>query len=223
MKTAILQSNYIPWKGYFSLIQSVDTLILYEDAQFTSNDWRNRNYVKTAKGRQILTVPVLSRFGQKIKEVEIAQDNWAQKHLETIRHSYRRAEHFKTVYPWVEELYLTATFNFLSELNQHFLYAIMDYLQIELSILNSSNFDLDGDKNQKLIDMCLETETKVYVSGPTAKVYINEKMFEKCGIEVSWFSYANLPAHPQLWNSYIQNVSVLDLLFNCGKKSRNFL
>lgn len=223
MRIAILQTNYIPWKGYFSLIKSVDRLILYEDAQFTSSDWRNRNYIKTAQGRQVLTVPVLRNFGQRIREVQIARDDWAEKHLESIRHCYRRSEHFGSIFPWMKDLYKRSSSKYLSEINQNFIYAIMRYLQIETEVLDSSDFQLYGDKNQKLINMCLETGAQTYVSGPSAKKYINEEMFQKKGIEVSWFDYSNLPIHPQMWGPYIQGVSVVDLLFNCGESSRIYL
>ena len=119
-RVAILQSNYIPWKGYFDLIAAVDEFILYDDMQYTRRDWRNRNQIKTPQGLQWLTVPVRvkGKFLQKINETEIEGQDWAATHWKTLAQNYRRAPHFAEVARWLEPLYLERPPLLLSELNR---------------------------------------------------------------------------------------------------------
>src|SRR5208337_2736663 len=108
-RIAILQSNYIPWKGYFDLINSVDEFILYDTAQFTKSDWRNRNRIKTRKGPIWLTIPVVHSFGQSIQDTVVSDQRWATKHWATLSQSYTRAPYFADQREWLEELFRAAS------------------------------------------------------------------------------------------------------------------
>src|SRR5215204_4466106 len=108
-KVAIVQSNYIPWKGYFDLINLVDEFILFDDMQYTRRDWRNRNIIKTSAGPKWLTIPVAVKgnYFQSIQDTTISDPRWARKHWESIVHSYAKAKSFAMYRDVFEALYLT--------------------------------------------------------------------------------------------------------------------
>src|SRR5579859_8225876 len=135
-KVAIVQSNYIPWKGYFDLIAAVDEFILFDDMQYTRRDWRNRNQIKTPQGVQWLTVPVLvkGKYHQKIRETEIDGAEWASAHWKALTQNYRRAAHFDEIAAWLEPIYATESFTHLSSLNRRLIGAICAYLHINTAI-----------------------------------------------------------------------------------------
>ncbi|BAV51747.1 hypothetical protein MesoLj113a_57370 [Mesorhizobium sp. 113-1-2] len=223
-RVAILQSNYIPWKGYFDLIASVDEFILYDDMQYTRRDWRNRNKIKTPAGAQWLTVPVVTkgRYLQKILETEIDGADWAQSHWRQLQLNYRRASCFSEIAEWLEPLY-SRHYTHISELNRCFIAAICGYLGITTAITSSSAYQLNGAKTERLADICAQAGGTVYVSGPSAKDYIVPEVFDLKGIDLEWFDYEGYPVYPQLWTGFIHQVSILDLLFNCGKQSPQFM
>jgi hypothetical protein len=221
-KVAILQSNYIPWKGYFDMIASVDEFILYDDMQYTRRDWRNRNQIKTPNGLQWLTVPVLvkGKYHQRIRETEIDGVDWATAHWKTLVQNYRRAPHFGEIASWLEPIYLQRSYTHLSELNQHLIRAICLYLGITTTISHSWDYELVDGKSERLAALCLQAGGTEYVSGPAAKDYIDVQVFNEMNIKLSWFEYVGYPEYPQLWGDFVHGVSIVDLLFNCGKDAR---
>ena len=224
-KVAILQSNYIPWKGYFDLIGSVDEFILYDDMQYTRRDWRNRNQIKTPQGVQWLTVPVRvkGKYDQKIRDTEIDGSDWAAAHWKALAQNYARAPHFAEIAAWLEPLYLAASYTHLSELNRRFIEAVCAYLRIDTVISDSSDYTLVEGKTERLVDLCAQAGGTEYVSGPSARDYVDESVFERSGIQLTWFDYAGYPEYPQLWGEFAHGVTVLDLLFNCGKDAGRFM
>lgn len=216
-KVAILQSNYIPWKGYFDIIASVDEFILYDDMQYTRRDWRNRNRIKTPQGCQWLTVPVKTKgkYYQTIRETEIEDIAWAQDHWRTLCLNYRRAACFSPVAEWLEPYYKRA-YSHLTELNTCLIRAICAYLGIDTRITDCCDYRLAEGKTERLASLCIQAGGTEYVSGPSAKDYIDETVFEQSGIKLTWFDYAGYPEYTQLWGEFQHNVSILDLLFNCG-------
>ncbi len=219
-KVAILQSNYIPWKGYFDLIASVDEFIIYDDMQYTRRDWRNRNQIKTSQGLQWLTVPVRvkGRYLQKIRETEIDESVWSSNHWKTLYQNYHRAKYFSQIADWLEPLY-GANYTHLSEMNRCFIQQVCNYLGIKTYISNSWNYHLVDGKTERLVELCKQAGAKEYVSGPAAKKYIDENAFLEKGIKLTWFDYEGYLEHPQLWGTFNHYVSILDLLFNCGPES----
>ena len=224
-KIAILQSNYIPWKGYFDLIASVDEFILYDDMQYTRRDWRNRNTIKTPQGVMWLTVPVLvkGKYHQKIKDTEIDGSQWQAKHWKALNQNYRRASHFNEIAERLEPIYLTNSFTHLSQLNHRFIVEICKYLEIDTKISNSSDFPLIDGKTERLVGLCKQVNATEYTSGPSAKDYIEEHLFDESGITLNWFDYSGYTQYTQLWGEFSHNFSILDLLFNCGKDSKHFM
>lgn len=224
-RVAILQSNYIPWKGYLDLIAFVDEFIIYDDAQYTKRDWRNRNQIKTSQGMQWLSVPVQvkGKFLQKIRDTEIVGTDWASQHWETLAHNYRGARHFRHIADWLEPLYLSSLPIRLSVLNRRFLDAITSYLGIRTVITNSWDYPQSEGKSERLASICAAAGATEYISGPAARAYLDFQPFEALGIRVSWFDYDGYPEYPQLHGDFVHGVSVLDLLFNCGPESPRFL
>ena len=224
-KVAIVQSNYIPWKGYFDLISSVDEFVLYDDAQYTRRDWRNRNRIKTPQGVRWLTVPVKAKgnYHQPIRDIEIDGTRWAENHWNILTQSYRRADHFREIANWLEPLYLEGVPKRLSDLNRKFIHKICDYLNITTKITDTGEYNLDGDRSERLANICKQSGATHYVSGPSARNYMKTSIFEEEGLNVIWFNYDKYPCYPQLWGDYVSSVSIIDLLFNCGMNSRKYM
>lgn len=224
-KVAILQSNYIPWKGYFDLINSVDEFVLYDDVQYTRRDWRNRNKVKTPNGVKWLSVPVKvkGKYFQSINETKIDGNEWMRIHFQSLCLNYKKSPYFNEICDIIKVIYMKTEIDYLSELNQMFIEIICDYLGITTKISKSSDYALTGDKSERLANLCEQTKADVYVSGPAAKVYLNEDCFCQKNIAVDWFNYPSYPEYPQLWGEFEHSVSVLDLLFNVGPNSARYI
>ena len=224
-KIAIVQSNYMPWKGYFDMIAAVDEFILYDDMQYTRRDWRNRNQIKTSQGVQWLTIPVLvkGKYHQKILETKIDGVDWALNHWKALVQNYRHAPHFVEIATWLEPLYLNQTYTYISQLNYQFIVAICKYLGIKTSITNSCNYMLPNGKTERLGDICKQAGGTEYISGPAARGYIEEKVFADLGINLTWFDYSDYPEYPQLWGEFTHGVTIIDLLFNCGQDARLYM
>lgn len=224
-KVAILQSNYIPWKGYFDMIASVDEFILYDDMQFTRRDWRNRNQIKTPQGAQWLTVPVLvkGKYHQKIRDTEIDGTAWAASHWRSLTQNYSRAPHFADIAAWLEPIYLQENFTHLSALNRRLLKAVCAYLGVATRITDCADYHLSDGKTERLADLCAQAQGTEYISGPAARDYIDESVFRDRNIKLTWFDYAGYPEYPQLWGDFIHGVTILDVLFNCGPDTRCYI
>ena len=222
-KVAILQSNYIPWKGYFDLIAHVDEFIFYDDVQFTKNDWRNRNKIKTPKGTEWISIPVGKDINRKIKEVEISDEKWRATHWKTLQLNYRRAKHFDEVAAVLEPLYTQDPSANLSEINRRFIERTCNFLGITTTFKNSWEYPLVEGKTERLVSLCQQAGATEYVSGPAAKDYLQVDSFDNVGIKVSWFDYSGYQEYPQLWGTFQHQVSIVDLLFNCGKDAICFL
>jgi hypothetical protein len=223
-KIAILQSNYIPWKGYFDVIASVDEFVLYDDMQYTKRDWRNRNKIKTPNGLQWLTVPVRvkGRYEQRINETEIEAANWAETHWRSLEQNYRRAPYFDEIAQWLRPIY-EIEFTYLSSLNRKLIESICAYLGIGTRITQSSDYNLIDGKSERLADLCLQLGGEEYLSGPAAKNYIDQEVFVSRGIRLSWMDYSGYEIYPQLWDGFEHGVTILDLLFNCGPNSKIYM
>jgi hypothetical protein len=222
-KVAILQSNYIPWKGYFDLIANVDEFILYDDMQFTKNDWRNRNKIKTPKGLEWLSIPVGTDISRKIKEVALPNNGWQIKHLKSFEINYGRAQYFDEIMTLLKPVYLNQNIKTLSEFNRKLIEYVCSYLGIKTKISYSWDYTLGDGKTERLVHLCQQANAQIYVSGPSAKDYLDENLFKEKMIQVEWFDYAGYQEYPQLWGDFEHGVSVLDLLFNSGSSARSYM
>lgn len=223
MKVAILQSNYIPWKGYFDIIAKSDVFVIYDEVQYTKNDWRNRNLIKTQEGLQWLSIPVRQEsLNQKIHETNILPKNWAKKHRSTLQTNYGKAQYFKEFKDSIFKIYDTPQAN-LTEINKAFIEKICEILKIKTKIIDSRELNLEGDKNERLIDACKKLNATKYISGSAAKDYIDKILFNENNLEIEWMDYSNYKEYKQLYPPYEHGVSILDLIFNEGPNARSFL
>lgn len=224
-RVAVVQSNYIPWKGYFDLIATADEFILFDDMQYTRRDWRNRNKIKTPTGPQWLTVPVLvkGKYRQRIRDTLISDPSWARVHWKTLCHNYGSSRFFSEVSEWLKPVYTSTNFTHLSQLNRVLIESICSYLGIHTVLSDSWEYTFGTGKSERLADLCMQAGGTEYVSGPAAKQYLDESVFADRGITVSWFDYGCYEQYPQLWGDFCHQVSILDLLFNCGKGSPGFM
>lgn len=223
---AIIQSNYIPWKGYFDIINSVDVFVLYDTAQYTVNDWRNRNKIKAHSGPTWLTIPVRREsLSQRILETTCVDQHWRRKHWRTISESYAKAAYFPTYRDLFEDLYLGRSENSLSQINFAFLAAVCSALGIRTRILWSHDLELPEGRVERLVAICKRVGASRYISGPAARAYIGEPptAFEDAGIEVEYFDYSGYPEYRQLFPPFRHDVSALDLLFNEGPEAPQFM
>lgn len=207
------------------MVAAVDEFILYDDMQYTRRDWRNRNQIKTPQGVHWLTIPVQvkGKYFQKIKETEIDGMKWAEAHWKTLIQNYRRAPHFDEIAPWLEPLYLSERYTHLSTLNRRFIEAICRYLGIKTKLSNSWDYSLIDGKTERLADLCVQAGGTEYISGPAARDYIEEAVFIERGIKLTWFDYSGYPEYPQPWGEFTHGVTILDLLFNCGKEAPHYM
>ena len=223
-RIAILQSNYIPWKGYFDIIASVDEFILYDDMQYTKNDWRNRNKIKTPNGLQWITIPVYHSTSQKINQTKISNFAWSKKHYNSFISNYSRAKYFKQYSDWLYTIYeLVSNEEFLSRINYLFIKAICELLQIRTKITWSENYHATGSKTDRLLSICKEANCTTYLSGPSAKDYLQEEQFQKENISVEWMNYSGYPEYGQLYPPFEHGVSILDMIFNLGSETVYYL
>lgn len=224
-KIAIIQSNYIPWKGYFNIIKDVDEFVLLDDVQFTRRDWRNRNIIKTQYGLKWLTIPVdvKGRFESKINEVETFGTEWRTQHWNQLSEAYKEAPFFDFYKTIFQPLFLNDAESRLSIINYKFITKINDLLGIETPIKWSSDFEVPNDKTSRLVNICKCLNADIYVSGPAAQAYLNEDEFNKNNIKVKWANYQDFIEYPQLYPPFTHGVTILDLLFNQGERAKDFL
>jgi len=219
-RVAIVQSNFLPWRGYFDVIDDVDVFVVLDDVQYTRRDWRNRNQIKTRDGSKWITVPVLDEYQSSlIRDVRIAPDaRWRDKQLGLIEHSYRKAAHFSGLFEEFRAV-LSQDYSHLNDLNIALMQWVAKKLSITTTIVRSSELQSSGTKTARLIELLKGVGAGSYLSGPSAEAYIDVQMFAAAGISLAYKEYAYGP-YPQLWGSFEGAVSVLDLLFNTGAEAR---
>jgi len=224
-RVAIVQSNYIPWKGYFDLINLADEFVLYDHVQYTRNDWRNRNRVKTCHGVKWLTIPVRTKRveRQAIKDAMVDDPSWRRKHWETIRQSYSKAAYFPAYKDQLEELYLGKDERYLSRINYRFLTAICGMLGVRTRMTWSMDYELAEGKTERLVDLCQKLGATEYISGPAARDYIDQPLFAEAGIRLTWMDYSGYPEHRQLFPPFEHAVSILDLILNEGPHATRYM
>lgn len=221
-KIAVLQPSYLPWLGYFDQIASVDTFVFYDDVQYTKNDWRNRNRVKSASGPVWLTVPVCGSTSLKINEVRIETGKkWQEKHRKTLAQLYSKATFFDEVSAMLEPLW-TTRYELLVDVSVDSVTLVASYLGLKTKMLLSSSLGVQGDKNERLVAICEKLGATYYYSGAAAREYLDVELFASRGIEVAFQCYEH-PVYGQLFGDFTPYLSVVDLLMNCGKDSLNIL
>lgn len=218
MNISIIQSCYIPWKGFFDLIGRTDIHVILDGAQYVKRHWHNRNRIMTADGPIWLTIPVATkaRFEQSIEDVRFAEP-WAEKHWRAIELAYRRAPFFADEAPALRTLYEQADrLSTLTEVNELFLVGLLKRLGITTRVVRDRNFEPEGKRGDRLLDICRKAGATRYLSGPSARNYLDEAPFTAAGISVDWMSYGPYPPYPQRGPAFDHAVSVIDVLFAVG-------
>jgi hypothetical protein len=224
-KIAILQSNYIPWKGYFDIINTVNEFVIYDEVQYTKNDWRNRNLIKKPGGLMWLTIPCRrERLNQSIKDTRIYSKYWYRKHLNALYSNYASAPAFKEMIQKIREWYISASDKkYISDINIHFIRAVVEYLEIKTIITSSTDYGACGDRIGKLVDICKKAGATEYISGSSARNYLNENEFTNSGIKLSYFDYSGYPTYEQIHSPYTDRVSIIDLILHKGSDTPEFM
>jgi hypothetical protein len=219
MLVAIHQLHYLPWLRYFEKIARADVFIVLDDAQFTKNDWQNRNRVKTASGPQVLTVPVRHRHGQRLNEVGIApHDAWARKHWATMAQAYAKAPWFAQYAPVIEPVY-HAPWRLLDSLNRHMLHLFLAMLGITTPVVYSSTLGVAGAASARLVDLVQAVGGKAYYCGAyAAEEYLDRAQFDAAGIRIEMQQW-HAPVYPQLHGAFTGDLSVADVILHGGPRA----
>lgn len=217
MKVAVLQSNYIPWKGNFDLIKMADQYIFYDEVQYTKNDWRNRNRIYSKNGLQWLTIPIpKNAVNLKISEVVIEDKNWQQKHYKSICNAYQRAPCFYQIESLLKESYIGNQWKYLIDVNRYLMKKISEMIGIETCFSDSKDYVLEGNKVEKLLNLLKQVKANEYISGPSGKNYIDpfRHLFEENNIKLTYMDYSKYTPYTQLKQPFVHEVSIIDMMVN---------
>lgn len=222
---AIMQPTYLPWIGYFDMIDQADVFVFLDSVQFSKRSWQQRNRIKGPSGEIILTVPVFTKGKreQLILNAEVDySDKFVKKHLQTIRQCYSKADFFDAYFPDLQAV-LNSQHKYICDLNIHIIQQLMLQLGIKTPTLRSSSLDVAGEKAYLLTDICLRLNAETYLSAPGSKDYIeDDNVIVKNGINLIYHEYIH-PEYRQLYGEFLPYMSCLDLLFNHGPRSRDIL
>lgn len=217
MKAVILQSNYLPWKGYFDLIHEADVFVFYDCVKYTKNDWRNRNKIYSKNGLQWLTIPIeASATRLLIEEVEIKNSQWQDTHFKTLYLAYKKAPYFLQLEEIMQDYLREKSWSRLSDLNQYLIIKISRLLGINTIFRQAREFDMEADRVQRLLNILKGIGATEYISGMTAKSYLDgqEHLFEQENIQLTFKQYPTYPTYPQLCSPFEQAVSIVDMIAN---------
>jgi hypothetical protein len=226
MRIAIMQPTYLPWMGYFALVDQVDTFVLLDDVEFNERSWQQRNKIKATDGPMWLTVPVLKsgRRGQTIQEVEINTDErWQDKHRKSIEFNYAGAEYVSDLEDWLHQTYDEAEWERLCALNVHVITTLTDRLGLEVDFVRSSEVDASGQKANRLVDLCQALGASEYLSPLGSREYIREdNPFPSTDVDLLYQHFEH-PTYEQQHGDFVSHMSVVDLMLNEGDESRAIL
>ena len=225
MVISIHQPQYLPWLGYFDKIDRADIFVFLDDVQFKKNEWQNRNKIKTARGWQWITVPVIHKFPQEIRQVKINNTiNWRKQHLASLMINYQKAAHLDDYIDFFKNLY-SREWEYLSELNIYTIKNLLKILGIKTKLVKSSELKLAGKSTEYLVNISKRLGASGYISGEGGRSYLELDKFKHNTIEV-FFQDFKCPRYRQLYcqsQRFLENLSIVDLLFNEGKESLNIL
>lgn len=222
MTVVILQSNYIPWRGYFDLIHDADLFVFDDDLQYTHHDWRNRNRIVTPAGSIWLTIPAGRDLDRRICDVEVTDQSWKRKHKQLLQHNYARAPGYKQFRPLLDFLYENDLTN-LSAYNQRAIRHIAGLLGLKTAFADTLPWKITGRKTERIVEIMHKVGGTTYLSGPRGGNYIDEERLHDAGIALGYKKYPDYPVYPQAGPTFDPFVSVLDLLLNVGDRAPEFI
>lgn len=225
MKVSIHQPQYLPWLPYFLKINQSDVFIILDTVDFQKNGLQNRNQIKTAQGAHWLTVPVRQQLGQKIFDVKIDNSTaWRRKHWQTLQHNYGKAHAFKDYEKDLEALYMHE-WEGLCELNIEVISMMMRWMNIQTPVLRSSQMKATGNASDLVLNLCLEVGATRYLSGLGGENYLKPEAFKNAGVEIIYQASILPETYPQQATQagFINHLSALDIMLNCGTAWKNYL
>jgi len=223
-KVAIIQSSYIPWKGYFDMIRNVDLFVFYDHVQYTKKDWRSRNYIKTPKGKKWLTVPCGYDTNRKIYEVELKDHSWQKSHWDSIKQNYKKAKYYWKYKAFFERIYLERKWNTLSEFNQSTIKEITSKLLGAKTVIEDSRkYNIQNSKEEGVKEILEKCEADIYLCGPSARSYLSQNFIESIRSKFVWMDYDGYPEYNQLYPPFDHYVSIIDLIFNEGENAVQYM
>ena len=223
MIVAVHQPQYLPWLGYFDKINRADIFVLLDNVQFKKNEWQNRNRIKTANGRQWLTVPVMYKYPQLINEVEINnKDKWRHRQRQAIISNYKKAPCWSLLEEFFEEIF-SSKWQYISQLNIHVVKRLAGLLGITTPIHVASELgEFPEDPDERLIALTRHFNADTYLAGGGGKDYMDMEKYSQNGIKVIFQEYEH-PVYDQLFGAFEPFMSVVDLIYNHGEKSLEIL
>lgn len=227
MKIAIAQPTYLPWLGYFDLIDQVDQFVLLDSVQFEKQSWQQRNRIKTPTGLLWLTVPVVFRgkLGQRIADVEIREPEFWRDHIRAIELNYRRSPYFDRYYGEFNELLRTEAANAdLSQLTIGILRWFVRVLGIKTPMIRSAELPVQGKRTELLAELCTSLRATAYLSPLGSAEYLLGDMaiLTDRNVNVTFQHYEH-PVYTQMFPPFVPYATVLDLLFNEGDGSLDII
>ena len=208
------------------MIHTVDTFVLLDTVKYTHQDWRNRNRIKTASGFSWLTIPMdhtTTRYDSSLQDACIRDPNWWQIHLRRLRENYRTAPCCDDMIPYIEEMYRSAPFPKLIDVNEHCIRYLCDLLGISTPITKASQMPDEAGKNERILNICKELGATIYLSGPSAKGYLDEAVFESAGIQIEYIHYDHFAEYNQVHPPFRHDVTILDPILHAGNGVRDLI
>jgi hypothetical protein len=217
MKVVVLQSNYVPWKGYFDLINDADVFVFYDEVQYTTFDWRNRNKICSNNALHWLTISIPKEAQRlKISEVELKAENWQAEHVKALTNCYRKAPHFAQLEALMQEFWIDKQWTHLSELNHALIKKISGELGITTRFDDSKNYTLHPGRVERMLNLLIQVGATEYITGPSGREYLGpqEELFRENNISITYKSYGDYPRYKQLREPFEHGVSILDMIAN---------
>jgi hypothetical protein len=217
------QPNLYPYGGFFAKLASVDRFVIVDNTQYVKKQYHNRNKVKFPDGAaRWLTIPIRNagRFKQRINEAEIdVSIDWRSKHMRTLRANYAGAPYFDDFFPELRGLF-DSEWRRLVDFNVAVIELCAEYLGISTPIVLASESGIAGVATELILDICRKTGSDTYLHGMHARDYVDFAFLEKAGVKNLIQDYSAV-AYPQTVGDFIPNLSILDVIFNCGPRSLN--
>ena len=215
---AIHQPEYLPWLGFFKKMMNVELFVFLDDVQFRKKGWQNRNRIRINDGTTLLSIPVHTHSYPKINEVTIDNEkNWSIRHKKSILYNYARAPYFDEIKDFIESIF-EKKFQYLVDLNTEIIKFIMNELEIKSKIVFSSELEISKKGSDRVIDICKAVGADHYITGTFwAESNLRVEEFKKSNIDVEFQKFQH-PIYKQIHGEFIPEMSIIDLLFNEGRK-----
>lgn len=215
---AIHQPEYLPWLGFFKKMMNVELFVFLDDVQFRKKGWQNRNRIRINDGTTLLSIPVHTHSYPKINEVTIDNEkNWSMRHKKSILYNYARAPYFGEIKDFIESIF-EKKFQYLVDLNTEIIKFIMNELEIKSKIVFSSELEISKKGSDRVLDICKAVDADHYITGTFwAESNLRVEEFKKSNIDVEFQKFQH-PTYKQIHGEFIPEMSIIDLLFNEGRK-----